>query len=176
MRAGRARRTEATFDEQLNISRQKEEIYGVELSGDWRLHPQLTLGGSLSLQEGEADTDGDDSVDAYLPATRISPPKGTLHLKWRAADGGWDARLQATHFADRDRSPYIGGFGSNDIDGYTLVDAATSVALGPGRLSVGIDNLLNEDYLTATGQVYGSFQQAVPGRGASLRLGYSIDY
>jgi iron complex outermembrane receptor protein len=166
----------ATFDEQLNISRQKEEIYGIELSGDWQLHRQLTLGGSLSLQEGEADTDGDGSVDAYLPATRISPPKGTLHLKWRAADGGWDARLQATHFADRDRSPYIGGFGSNDIDGYTLVDAATSLALGPGRLSVGIDNLLNEDYLTATGQVYGSFQQGVPGRGASLRVGYSVDY
>lgn len=166
----------ATFDEQLNISRQKEEVYGVELSGDWQLHQKLSLGGSLSLQEGEADTDGDGSVDAYLPATRISPPKGTLHLSWRAADGGWDARLQATRFADRDRSPYIGGFGSVDVSGYTLVDASTSLAVGPGRLSLGIDNLLNEEYLTATGQVYGSFQQGVPGRGASLRLGYSVAY
>lgn len=164
----------STFDSNLNIVRQEEEIYGVELDGEWRTTEAVTLGGTFSWQEGKADTDDDGDVDAYLPATRISPPKLTLFGEY--AGNGWDSRLQLTRFDDRSRNDYTGGFGSVDVEGYTLVDASVSIDAGPGTLDVGIDNLLNEDYNTAIGQVYGSFQQFVPGRGRSFRLSYSMDY
>ena len=165
-----------TFDNNLRLLRQEEEIYGAELTGDWRATDAMTLGGSVSYQEGEADTDDDGDVDAYLPATRISPPKLTLYGEYTPS-GAWGARLQGTHFEDRDHDDYSAGFGGVDTEGYTLVDASVSLDAGPGRLSLGLDNLLNEDYDTVVGQVYGAGgRQFVPGRGRNLRVGYRLTY
>ncbi len=85
----------STFDEQLRLLRQKEEIYGVELTADWRATERWTFGGAASWQEGKADTDEDGDVDAYLPATRISPAKLSLYGEYQPSER-WNLRLQAT--------------------------------------------------------------------------------
>ncbi|MBA1147353.1 TonB-dependent receptor [Ectothiorhodospiraceae bacterium WFHF3C12] len=163
-----------TFDNDLNIQRQKEEIYGIELTADWRVSLPWTVGGSYSWQEGKADTDDDGDVDDYLPVTRISPPKLTAYTEY--ATGRWDARLQANHFFARKHDDYAAAFGGVDTDAYTVVDLGIGTRVGHGTLDFGVGNLFNEEYTTPLGTVYGDFRQSVPGRGRHYSLSYAVRY
>jgi iron complex outermembrane receptor protein len=168
----------STYTTDLRLQRQKEEIYGVELTADWRATERWTFGGAVSWQEGKADSDDDGDVDAYLPATRISPAKVTMYGEYEPSDR-WNLRLQATHFRDRDHDDYLAVFGSSDIEGFTLVDLGASVAAGPGRIRFGVNNLLNEEYITPLGQIYGdagSTTGFVAGQGRSFTLSYAVEY
>lgn len=173
------------FDEDLRLLRQEEEIYGVELTADYRFDLPWTVGGTLSWQEGKADTDddGDGDVDAYLPVTRISPPKLTAYAEYAPSER-WDARMQLTRFFERDRDEYSAAFGGVDTEGYTVVDLSLTAALGPGRMALGVNNLFNEDYIVPVGRAYGAlgeqfdqdFRQDVPGRGRFFSLSYTVAY
>lgn len=172
-----------SFDEDLNLLRQKEEIYGFELTADYRVSDPWTLGGTFSWQEGKADTDDDGSVDAYLPVTRISPPKLTAYAEYAPTER-WDARVQLTRFFDRDRDEYSADFGGVDTDAYTVVDLSLTAALGPGRMALGVNNLFNQDFIVPVGRAFGAlgeqfdqdFRQDVPGRGRVFSLSYAIQY
>lgn len=133
-------------------NRQKEETYGVELSADVDATRAVRLGGTASWQEGRTDTDDDGDTDSYLPGTRIAPPELTLYGEYAPTEL-WSARLQAKHLFKRDRfADNATGFGKGGFDdGYTLLDLSARAEVGPGTLSVGIDNLLDEQYITQLG-------------------------
>lgn len=168
-------------DLSLTLDYTANEFWDGTLSGQLYNQDYETIfspfrGTQSKLVSEKADTDNDGDVDAHLPVTRISPPKLVAYGEY-APSAQWDARLQLTHFADRDQDEYAAGFGGTNVDGYTLVDALFSAAAGPGRLRGGINNLLNEDYITALGQVYAADGlQAAPGRGRTFALSYSVSY
>jgi len=169
-----------SFDSNLGVQRQKEEIYGLELTGDWRVSEPWTLGSTFSLQEGVADTDDDDETDGHLPVTRISPPKWTTYAEYSPSKA-WDVRLSANRFFDRKRSQYIAGFGSADAEGFTVVDLTGSTSFGPGRIKWGINNLLDEEYILPVSNAFGAYPnvrrfQDVPGRGREFTVSYSVRY
>ncbi|TFH85516.1 TonB-dependent receptor [Billgrantia azerbaijanica] len=151
--------------------REKTEIHGVEVTGEMRLADAHELRLSYTHTEGESDTDGDGSVDTKLTGINIAPD--TLKLSWSA---GWTDKL-STHLQTRyyfDRSvdnPDL------EFDGYGLVDAALAYRLPVGRMSFGIENLTDEDYVTyysQAGRVSDDYY--FKGRGRTLTLGYQLDF
>ena len=157
------------------VQRQKEQVYGVELTADVDATRALRLGGTASWQEGRVDTNSDDETDAYLDGTRIAPPELTLYGEYAPTER-WSARLQAKRVFDRDRFEGSTTFAQGEVNGYTLVDASGHVEVGPGTLEVGIDNLLDEQYITPLGQAYNLTGYVFAGRGRTLSASYSVTY
>jgi len=157
----------ATFDQNLAIQKTAEEIWGFEASADYRFDEQWKIGATVSFSEGESETGG---AERDLPNTRIAPEKITAHLSY-APFAWWHNRLQAQYVGDR--NPDSNAFGSGEVDGYAVVDWIAEFELGPGRLKVSAENLLNEDYFPAVNQAFNrsfSFAKA-PGR----RVGVSYE-
>lgn len=162
------------------LLKRKEEVYGIELSGEYEVSDAWSLGGTAGWQEGRVDTDNDGNVDDDLDNTRIAPPQLTLFGEYEPS-GTWSARLQGRHVFDRDKFdsaelPPDEAFGKGEIDGYTLVDASVRADAGPGQLSFGIDNLFDEQYITQLGQAYNLSNNVIAGRGRAYSLTYTVRY
>ncbi|MFA9462368.1 TonB-dependent receptor [Thiohalorhabdus sp. Cl-TMA] len=166
----------------LELERKKERIYGVELTGDVQATRALRLGGTATWQEGRTEdgSSNDSDLDAYLSGIRISPPELTAYAEYAPSER-WSARLQAKHLFDRDR--FDGSewaYGEGEFNGFTLLHASGQAQVGPGRLSLGIRNLLDKQYITPLGQVYNldmpGRTAVIAGRGRSYSLEYTMTY
>lgn len=152
-------------------SREKTEIEGWEVTAEAEIHPRHQLGLSYSHVKGESDTDGDGRVDREL--TGINVPPETLRTTWSA---GWtqalSSHLQYSHYLDRD----VDG-NTLDFDGYGLLDASLAYQTGVGKVSLGIENLLDETYITYYSQAArASDDYYFRGRGRTITLGYQHDF
>ena len=157
------------------LQKQKENVYGVELTGEYQATDAWTLGGTASWQEGRLDTNDDGDVDEDLNNIRISAPKLTLFGEYEP-NARWSTRLQALHVFDRDEFDNSTAFGEGEVNGYTLVDASVQTDVGPGQLAVGIDNLFDEQYITQLGQAYNLSNNVIAGRGRAYSLTYTMRY
>ncbi|MBL9207671.1 MAG: TonB-dependent receptor [Opitutaceae bacterium] len=161
-----------------DVVREKSETYGTEITGDVRLPGRLgTVGGYLALLEGKSDRDGDGTVDRRLPGANISAPK--LSLFW---DKSW-----SPHFSTRLQSMTLlrrsdpDGIAAGDFDGYTLVDALANWRVRDNQtVSVGVENLLDHDYISYYSQTLtGSTATAAnlyAGRGRTLSVRYRFGF
>lgn len=152
-------------------SREKTEIEGWEVSAEADIDPRHQLGFSYSYVKGKSDTDGDGQVDREL--TGINVPPETVRATWSA---GWtqalSSHLQYSHFLDRD----VEG-DSLDFDGYGLFDASLAYQTSAGKISLGIENLLDETYITYYSQAArASDDYYFRGRGRTITLGYRHDF
>jgi hemoglobin/transferrin/lactoferrin receptor protein len=128
-------------------------IYGLELEGAWRFHPQWTLSGFAAWQDGRTETSaflGGPVVDE--PASRLLPLTGSLALRWtsptetfwvegRVLAAAEENRLSASDRSDNQRIP---SGGTPNYIVYMLHGGwkATSHL----DLTAGIENITNEDY------------------------------
>lgn len=128
-------------------------LYGVELEGAWRFHPEWTATGFAAWQDGRNENNafvGGPLVDE--PASRLLPLTGSLALRWSAPSGlFWVEgrvlaaaeanRLSTADRADTQRIP-IGG----------TPDYVVWMLHGGWRpnehleLTAGLENLTDEDY------------------------------
>ncbi|MWV13214.1 TonB-dependent receptor [Pseudomonas sp. R-28-1W-6] len=153
------------------VRRERTEIDGVEASAGWQVSEVHRLQATYAQLNGQSDTDGDGDVDTDLDGANIAPDR--YGLSWQAT---WseqlNSRLQVNHYASR-------GFDSPGLnfDGYSLVDASVGYRLPVGEASLGIENLLNRDYMTYYAQA-GSTRddQYFAGRGRTFTLGYQVDF
>jgi len=160
----------SSFDEDLNILKQPEEIEGAELALDFSARANLSFGGTVTVIEGETDTNNDGNFDEDLPTTRIPPTKVTLYME-HAPSENWLYRLQGTYSGSREPTSSAFG-GTSDIESYYLLDLFAKTSIGPGDLSIGIENLLNEDYTPVINQAYDLDFAYIRGPGASLTVNY----
>ena len=131
------------------IQRERTEIKGLELAASYRFRPGIKIGGAFAALEGRYDGDGDDKVDRDLDGRNIAPNRLNLYAQAPIARG-LRARVQVSHLFDRH---FDGGAPRFDFDGYTLVDAIlTYDAAKVGRFTLGIANLLDEQYINYTSQ------------------------
>lgn len=161
-----------------DVVREKSETYGTEITGDVRLPGRLgTVGGYLALLEGKSDRDGNGTVDRRLPGANISAPK--LSLFW---DKSWSprftTRLQSMTLLRRSDPD---GIAAGDFDGYTLVDALANWRVRDNQtVSVGVENLLDRDYISYYSQTLtGSTATAAnfyAGRGRTLSIRYRFGF
>ena len=157
------------------VVRAPQRNYGLEATLDWQPSDVWRLGGYFSWNEGENDTD-DDGDFLALSSLQVQPYKVGLYLENNTAPG-WTNRLQLLGVGSRDRA-FDDGVDDFDIDGYVTLDLLSSIQVGDGQLTVGLKNLLNNQYLPVSSQerIAGTEDRRFAAPGISLNLGYSIEF
>lgn len=158
------------------VRRERTEIDGIEFTGGWQVTDAHRLKLTYAQVNGQSDTNGDGKVDTDLDGANISPDR--YGISWQANwSGQLHSLLQANHYASRSfDNPQLG------FDGYTLVDAYVGYRLPLGEVSVGVENLLNRDYLSYYSQAANTGAPATRngrvfnGRGRTLTLGYQVSF
>lgn len=159
----------------FTVQRQKEEIYGLEVSGRYRPTDRTTYGGSATYQQGQYDSDGDGAIDRKLPSTRITPPRLTAHVE-HDFDKSYTGRLQGKYLFDRDPLGN-GGYPEGDVNGFGLVDGSLQKSLGNhGSVTFAVSNLLDEQYIVPISQAWNIPSRMVAGKGRSFTLEYSTKF
>jgi iron complex outermembrane receptor protein len=135
----------------FEVEREKTEIEGMELSLEYMVTDNWSVGGNYTRLDGRYDSNGDGATDSDLDGLNIAPDRLNLFLQGTAWDR-LDARLQLSYLDDRDfEGP--GAPTDANFDGYTVVDVVLAWNTDHGRFGLGVDNLLNEDYVTYFSQV-----------------------
>ncbi|CAH0173921.1 Ferric aerobactin receptor [Pedobacter sp. Bi27] len=168
----------------FNTARSPEKIYGFELAADYRLFDQLGLSASYSYTEGKRDIDKNgkfnDDGDLYLNGRRISAPKVTASVSYSPLKV-LDLTLNYTGINSRNRfeknsnGVYNGNEGA--VKAYHLFSFAGVYQVKKNtRLSLGIDNIFNQDYFPARAQWFMQPGFYSKGRGTAVNLGISVSY
>ena len=158
---------------QARVERAPQRNYGVEATLDWQPSETWRLCGLVSWNEGENDVDNDGDFEA-LSILEIDPVKVGLYVE-NETTPGWTNRLDALIIGTRDRSvdagvdPFAG-------EGYTIIDFTSNIRLNQGVLSLGIDNLFNNDYGTIRQQNKLNVTQRSPGLGRTFQVRYSVNF
>jgi len=154
------------------ITRQKTEIDGLELAASYQFASGIRAGMAYSQLDGRFDTDNDGRPDKDLDGRNIAPDRVNLYIAGPLAER-LEGRLQYSALLDR---KFDGGLPQHDFDGYRLLDAvATYTSPELGSFTLGIENLLNEQYITYYSQTltYVNDSTYFAGRGRSLTLGWN---
>lgn len=163
-----------TFDQNLDIVKAPEEIWGVEVAANVQATESLRLGGTFTWIEGKIDLDDDGDFEEDLPTTRIPPVKITAYAEYSFFDW-WRARLQTIYSGDRDvDSTQFGG--TSDIDDYIVVDLYSAFDVGPGELQIGVENLFNNEYTPVINQAYDLSFAVARGPGTRVTAAYEMKF
>jgi iron complex outermembrane receptor protein len=146
--------TSNTFDATTGVYlpvRAPQKIWGYEAQLDYRVQDNLSTGLSYSWIEGK-DTEN----DTYLDGSTISAPKFTAYVNWQPVEDA-NVGINYMYVGDRKRfeqvnGQYVGSQGP--IEHYNVVNLASSYQINNWQLSLGVENLLNEDYFSARSQAY----------------------
>lgn len=137
-------------------------IYGVELEGAWKFHPQWTLSGFAAWQDGRTETPTflGSGVADDKPNTRNLPLTGSLALKWTdSTERFWvEGRVLASTREDRITAADQAADNQRIPTGGTPGYIVTSLHAGWQASDVlavhcGVENLSDEDY-----RIHGSGQ------------------
>lgn len=160
-----------------------EEIWGYEITADYFVTSDFKLGGTLSQSEGKR-TNGSTGEEYWLNDTKITPVKASIYANYQVNDIA-ALRLQANYVGDREKNAPEGpegySFYESPYDGYTLVDLISTFDADFGRITLGIDNLLNEDYQPLVSQmnkevIWETYRNQFSGYGRRIALEYSVTY
>lgn len=154
------------------IMREKTEIHGVEISARYFFDSGLEIGGNYAHLNGRSDTDRDGRVDADLDGRNISPDRFNLwtQTEWNNITG----RLQYSRFHDRTFNGHARHF-----EGYGLLDLLLKYDHDRyGAFSLGVQNLLAEQYLTYYSQTvsFVNNDSFVAGRGRALTFAWKESF
>ena len=157
------------------LVRAPQRNYGVEAAVDWQPGDQWQLGAAVGWNEGESDPDDDGEFTA-LSTFDVQPWKLTAYIENQTTPT-WSNRLQLLYSGNRDRG-FEAGVDGVAIEDYVTLDLISQLQIGDGVLSLGIENLLDNQYFPVFSQVGGAFNdanyRAAPGRRVSLS--YSITW
>lgn len=155
--------------------RSADEVYGVEFTLNAALTDALSVGGNFSWLEGKEDTDGDGDYDTWLSSRRIPPKILTAFIEydWH----GWMLRAQGMYSGERKRFPSSStAFYEGEINDWFTLDLSATGKLGPGYLSVGVNNATNTDYYTHISESMQQDSRNSKAPGATLTLKYRYDF
>lgn len=168
----------------FNTARNPEKIYGFELAANYFALPSLQLGASYSYTEGKRDVNDngkyDDPEDMYLNGRRISAPKITGNINYTPIEAlnltvYYTGVTGRNRFEKNAKGIYNGNEGR--VKSYNLFSFAGSYRVKKNtQLTVGIDNVLNEDYFPARAQWFMQPGFYSKGRGRSFNVGLSVSY
>ncbi|HEY0600545.1 TonB-dependent receptor [Brevundimonas sp.] len=153
----------------LTVQRRATRIDGLELKGLWRATDAFTVGGSYAALDGRSASVENGPINRDLDGANISPDRLLLWGEYEA--GRVALRLQAQNFLERE---FDGEPAANDFEGYTVLDAVARYEAGFGTVSLGVQNLLDEQYVSYFSDTQGPTDNlryfAGRGRTATLTL------
>lgn len=150
--------------------REPKKIWGGEASAAYRATDQLTVGGTLTYQDGTREVNGD---TRRLSPRDITDTRLTGYVEYRPIRD-WLIRLQALWNSGRNPHPGSTEFGEGDVDAIFLMDLISTYAIGPGQLYVGVENLLNTEYVNRIGQGDNFDFNWYPEQGTRVSVGYAL--
>ncbi|MBB5705382.1 TonB-dependent receptor [Sphingopyxis panaciterrulae] len=160
----------------FDVVRQRVEIEGLEVNLAIKLPIDgLTVSAGYAHIDGRFDADQDGAVDTDLDGANISPDR--LNLAAAYANGPVSARVQTQFYLARSfRGP--GRDPRNDFEGYNLTDAFVRYQTSLGGISLAVQNLFDEQYIS-----YASDTQRptdnffnFAGRGRTFTLGWDYRF
>ena len=159
----------------FSVSRQPIHIEGLEASLAWRTPIEgLSLSAAYSGIEGQTDSnDADDLVNNDLDGANISPDRLNLAADYRS--GPLTARLQSRFYLPR---TFNDASVDTDFEGYVLIDAFLAYQTGMGELSLAVQNLTDEYYLTYDSDTVRTFDnnRFYAGRGRTFSLAWRANF
>lgn len=174
------------FDQFTNqLERAPQKTYGVEATIDIQPFENWRMGGTYTFTEGDQTIGFNPDIRVPQNGFNIQPQKITGYIEHLTVpQWQWRNRVQVLYSGARSRSyeAFLTGADligdPNPMTDYFLVDLVSTVKVGPGTLRFGIENLLNQRYVTPFNQLaagaFNSFYFA--GRGATATIGYSFAY
>lgn len=153
--------------------REPQKIWGYEGQLHYQIQDNLSTSATYSWIEGK-NTD----KDTYLDGKTISAPKFTATLNWQPID---EAKIGINYLyvGDRKRFESVNGkfVGTQGpVSSYNLVNLSSSYQIDNWQLSLGIENLLNEDYYSARSQAYTYSGYNTKGLGTTVNLGVKASF
>ncbi len=128
----------------FDVQRQGVAIEGLEVNARARTPvPGLEVSAGYARLRGQTDTNRDGKVDTDLDGANISPDRLNLAADYQT--GPWALRLQMQTYKSRNMQRALV---KDDFAGYTLVDAFVRYQLPLGAVSLGVQNLLEKQYIT----------------------------
>ena len=129
-------------------------VYGIELEGVWRFHPQWTLSGFAAWQEGRLETpDFIGGPTTERPITRQLPITGSLALRWTAESGKYwvEGRVLGADREDRitaaDQAQDNQRIPTGGTPGYLVSSLRAGWQVNESLdLNCGIENITDQDY------------------------------
>ena len=129
----------------------------------------VAVGGSYAALDGRSASMDGGPIDRALDGANISPDRLRLWAEYAA--GPLALRLQGQKFLARG---FEGEDPRNDFEGYTLLDALVRYTADFGAVSLGVQNLLDEQYVSYFSDTQGPTDNlryfAGRGRTATLTL------
>ncbi|GGY11207.1 TonB-dependent receptor [Litchfieldella qijiaojingensis] len=162
-------------DLSIDVIDEKKRDYGVEGALTLYFDNGIETGGTLHLVRSEQENA--DGAWEKRDARYASLSSATAFVGW--TDYVRSARLQANHVVDLEDD------NDRKIDGFTTLDLTLSQQTDVGKFSLGVQNLLNEQYSTVWGQraamfyspYYGpEYLYDYQGRGRTYTLTWSAAY
>lgn len=121
----------------LQFNNTEATFYGFDIEANMELSNKLALRAIASIVRGQRE---DISDDLY----RVSPDNLILAIDYRS--NNWLASLESITYADQDRIAVTNL--EQPTDGYTLLNLSARIDFAAGaELRLGIENLLDEEYL-----------------------------
>jgi iron complex outermembrane receptor protein len=157
----------------FDVQRQRVEIEGLELNLRARTPVEgLMLSTGYARLRGKTDTNADGKVDKDLDGANISPDRLNLAADYQR--GKFSARLQVQSYLKRNMQ---GSTVKDDFSGYTLADAFVRYELPVGALSLGVQNLLDKQYVSYNSDTTNpANDKFFAGRGRTATLGWDTRF
>lgn len=168
--------------EDFILTRSPVEIEGFELNSAWTFNEQFRATLLYSQIRGQTQYHTGSPLAREMGILDVSPDKISASLTWTPNDK-FDATLGMTRTFSRDLteswvSPVNGSTYVNEEDtyGYALWDLSANYDLGSyGKLSVGIENLLDKQYVLTWSQLPG-WQNYWSGRGRMFSISHTVKF
>lgn len=167
------------LDNNLNTVQRddKRRDYGLEASATRFLGDHWQVGGTLHALRSEQKIDGEWEKRGITVSPYPSQHTATLHAQW--SDMTRSLRLQANRSWDYE------DYQGDEIEGNTTLDLIGSQRTDFGKISLGVENLTDEQYSTPWGQRAAGFYSPYygpeylydyQGRGRTYTLSWSLEY
>lgn len=170
-------RIQPNVDENGNILgsafaiRQPEKVWGVEGALDYRFSDVWRAGSTVSWMDGSTKIAG---VKRDLGNLVLTPFRATGYVDATLSER-WSARLQALYSGNRRiDDAQVFEFQYAPVFDYFTLDASTSVEIGRGRLTLGIQNLTNERYIPSSSQSFNFNCCLVEAPGRTVSIDYTV--
>ena len=162
----------------FEILRQPEKVYGFEIALNTEVIKNVGLGTSLSYTEGKIDANKDDSYNTYMGSDRITPLKTVSFISYTWKNR-FNARLSHIYSGNRNKfEPNENGdytYGKGPVESFNVFNLNTSYQLTKStKLSLGIKNLLNEDYYNLISQWAARDSNYIKANGTQFNLGLTV--
>ncbi|MDX1252017.1 MAG: TonB-dependent receptor [Gammaproteobacteria bacterium] len=159
------------------LERLPVNIKGWELNGDWKFAKDWSLFGLYSWIRGKTATAEGQPLDVALGSSEQGPDKLVVGTNWAFSERG-AARLQASrYYARRINEGRRLGLANleENFSGYTVADLAVTYKSRWGDLGLGIENLLDKQYILYNTEANpaGTNSDYFAGRGRTYTLSYA---